>query len=135
MAVLNAVTGFPSVADLQAHLRLLREFRNRALDSLAQFDVLLCPTAGWAAALPINPPQSITGMLTFQNLANTLTIPAGCMPSGCRVEEHDLQVLESAVNGDPIKSSDPEEVKFYEGYGQLSPLHRNMLPVSLLKFM
>lgn len=132
--MVNAITGFPSVADLQDHLRRLHEFRQLALDSLAQFDALLCPAVGWAAALPINPPQSITAMLAFQSLANTLTVPAGCLPSGCRVEERDMQVLEEAVNGEPIKSTDPEEVTIYKGYGKLSPTHAHMLavgPISL----
>uniref|UniRef100_A0A5K3FE31 Amidase domain-containing protein n=1 Tax=Mesocestoides corti TaxID=53468 RepID=A0A5K3FE31_MESCO len=131
LAVVNAVGGFSSVADLESHLHTLQKFRWRILDSLRakSLDVILCPVAGFAAALPINPPYSTTGMLTFQNLANTLNAPAGCMPSGCVVEERDVQVLEQAVNGHEIQSSEPQEAEFYKGYRALSPLHRHMLPL------
>ena len=132
--MLRAVSGFSSVSDLESHLARLGNFRNRVADSLrrASIDVLLCPAAGFAAALPINPPCSSTGMLAFQSLANTLNAPAGCLPSGCVVEKRDIQVLEEAVTGAPIKSAaDESEANFYTGYGTTSLLHRNMLPVRL----
>nr|CDS26247.1 fatty acid amide hydrolase 1 [Hymenolepis microstoma] len=132
LAVLNAIGGFPSVEQLEFHIMRLKEFRNRVMDSLRSecIDVILCPVAGFAVALPLRPPYSTTGMLAFQNLANTLAIPAGTMPSGCVVEKRDIEVLRQAVEGKEIKAAmDDTEENFYAGYGKLSPLHRNMLPL------
>lgn len=131
--MVDAVCNFLSPSGLESYVETLKTFRYRVMDSLraSSIDVLLCPVVGFAAALPINPSYASTGMLVFQNLANTLNAPAGCMPSGCVVEARDIEVLEQAVNGVAIKSAkDKEEETFYTGYGALSPVHKNMLPVS-----
>ncbi|CUT99629.1 fatty acid amide hydrolase 1 [Echinococcus multilocularis] len=132
LALTKAVRGFSGVPDLGTFVQTLKAFRHLVMNSLraSSIDVVLCPVAGFAAALPINPPYASIGMLVFQNLANTLNVPAGCMPSGCFVEDRDIQVLEQAVNGVTIKSAmDEEEANFYTGYGALSSLHKNMLPL------
>lgn len=134
LAVLNSIRGFTTIEELEFHITVLKEFRNRVMDSLSaqSIDVILCPVAGFAVALPILPRYSTTGMLTFQNLANTLAIPAGTMPSGCVVDKRDIEVLREAVEGREIKAAmDNEEENFYSEYGNLSPLHRVMLPVSI----
>ncbi|KAM3177164.1 hypothetical protein ACTXT7_005026 [Hymenolepis weldensis] len=132
LAVLSSIRGFTTMDELEFHIMELKEFRNRVMDSLCaeSIDVILCPVAGFAVALPILPPYSTTGMLAFQNLANTLAIPAGTMPSGCVVDKRDIEVLREAVEGREIKTAmDNEEENFYSGYGNLSPLHRTMLPL------
>ncbi|VDL30751.1 unnamed protein product [Hymenolepis diminuta] len=132
LVVLNSIRGFTTMEELEFHIMVLKEFRNRVVDSLStqSIDVILCPVAGFAVALPILPPYSTTGMLAFQNLANTLAIPAGTMPSGCVVDKRDIEVLREAVEGRVIKEAmDNEEENFYSGYGNLSPLHRAMLPL------
>uniref|UniRef100_A0A158R9Y6 Amidase domain-containing protein n=1 Tax=Taenia asiatica TaxID=60517 RepID=A0A158R9Y6_TAEAS len=132
LAVVKAVRGYLGPSDLESYIATLKAFRYRVMDSLraSSIDALLCPVAGFAVALPINPSYSSTGMLVFQNLANTLNAPAGCMPSGCVVEARDIEVLEQAVNGVAIKSAmDEEEENFYTGYGALSTIHKIMLPL------
>ncbi|KAM7538573.1 hypothetical protein Aperf_G00000055328 [Anoplocephala perfoliata] len=127
---INALRGFPTVLELEAHILKLRALRDRVMDSLhaASIDVVLCPVAGFAAALPVYPPFPYTGMLTFQNIINTLAVPAGSMPSGCVVEGRDMEVLRQAVKGEEIRDArDETEKKFYSGYGDISPLHRQML--------
>ncbi|VDO01509.1 unnamed protein product [Rodentolepis nana] len=136
LAVLNSIRGFSSVEQLESHILRIKEFRNRVMDSLRSesIDVILCPVAGFAVALPLRPSHSTTGMLAFQNLANTLGIPAGTMPSGCVVEKRDIEVLRQAVEGKEIKAAmDNTEENFYTGYGNLSPLHRNMLPLGFYR--
>ncbi|KAL5103326.1 Fatty-acid amide hydrolase 1 [Taenia crassiceps] len=132
LALVNAVCEFLGPSGLESYVATLGAFRQRVMDSLraSSVDVLLFPVAGFAVALPINPPYASTGMLVFQNLANTLNAPAGCVPSGCVVEARDIEVLEQAVKGVAINSAaDEEEEKFYTGYGALSPAHKNMLPL------
>lgn len=133
MVSLNATQGLKSIEGYEAHTKALRLFRLQVMDSLraASIDVLLCPVVGFAAALPIEPKYSTSGMLVFQNFANTLAIPAGTMRSGCVVEERDMEVLRQATEGKEITAAmDKAERDFYTGYNKLSPLHRHMLPVS-----
>ncbi|KAM7539434.1 hypothetical protein Aperf_G00000055270 [Anoplocephala perfoliata] len=132
MEFLNSLGGFSTVSELEACVLKLKAFRDRVVDSLraASIDVLLCPVAGFAVALPVHPPFPSTAMLAFQNLANTLGIPAGCMPSGLLVERQDMEVLTQAVEGGEIKAArDDAEREFYSGYGNISLLHRRMLPL------
>ncbi|KAM7538537.1 hypothetical protein Aperf_G00000055303 [Anoplocephala perfoliata] len=132
IVILNALGGFSTVPEFESYILKLKAFRDRVMDSLraASIDVLLCPAAGFAVALPIHPPFPSTAMLTFQNLANTLGIPAGCMPSGLLVERQDMEVLTQAVKGEEIRAArDDAEREFYSGYGNISLLHRRMLPL------
>ncbi|KAM7538743.1 hypothetical protein Aperf_G00000055287 [Anoplocephala perfoliata] len=132
MVLLDALGGFSTVLEFESYILKLRTFCDRVMDSLraASIDVLLCPVVGFAGALTIHPLYPYSGMLAFQSFANTLDIPAGCMPSGLLVERQDMEVLTQAVEGGEIKAArDDAEREFYSGYGNISLLHRRMLPL------
>lgn len=116
---------------LENHRRVMLAFRQKFFESWtsANFDAVLCPALGFAAALEHYPTLSTTGMLAFSNLVNLLGVPGGTLSSSIRVNDSDMQKLEAAVNCVPFESSDPEEKALYANYGHLSPLHRSMFSV------
>ncbi|CAH8869383.1 unnamed protein product [Trichobilharzia szidati] len=92
---INACSTVYNIPTLTDHLKKLKEFRERIYSSWynAKLDAVICPAFGMAAPVPINTKSSFTGMLSYLNLFNLVSMPAGCMPSGIQVSDDDLEPL------------------------------------------
>ncbi|KAL3312369.1 hypothetical protein Ciccas_009042 [Cichlidogyrus casuarinus] len=107
-----AAMGYDSVTDLFKFMKENVTKRLLMVDAFNQagIDVLVGPVCGMAAAFPLEPKNSFTGMLTYLGLWNWTLCPAGSMPSGLKVEEQDLLPLQRASqNADGSKSLSPSQ--------------------------